>query len=150
MRNTVASLLHAEMYRNKDIYLLTADLGFGLWDKIQQDYPTRFYNMGSAEQLMLGAAVGLTLSNKIAVCYSISPFIIWRPAEWIRNYLIHEHISVKLIGGGRGKDYELDGFTHWESEDIFPDITLRPEVITKEMFHDFLYNNQPQYLNLKR
>ena len=56
MRREFADRLHREMGQNKDIVLLTGDLGYGLWDRIRIDYADRFYNVGSSEQLMLGAS----------------------------------------------------------------------------------------------
>ena len=41
MRKIFAEILHAEMAINPDIYLITGDLGYGLWDKIRDDYPNR-------------------------------------------------------------------------------------------------------------
>ena len=37
--------------------------------------------------------------------------------EFIRNYVDHEKLPVKLIGGGRDKDYGYLGFSHWAEED---------------------------------
>ena len=51
MRKEFASMLHSEMSKNENIILLTGDLGYGLWDKIKIDYPDRFYNTLSAEQI---------------------------------------------------------------------------------------------------
>jgi len=42
MRKDFANLLHIEMSTNPDIYLITGDLGYGLWDKVRDDYPDRF------------------------------------------------------------------------------------------------------------
>ena len=58
MRKQFAEFLHNEMAVNENIYLLTGDLGYGLWDRIKIDYPDRFINFLSSEQLMLGAACG--------------------------------------------------------------------------------------------
>ncbi len=49
MRKDFAELLFQEMAINKDIYLITGDLGYGLWDKIKDTYSDRFYNVGSSE-----------------------------------------------------------------------------------------------------
>ena len=85
MRRHFSELLHKEMSRNKDIILLTGDLGYGLWDKIRLDYSNRFYNVGSSEQLMLGMAAGAAMEGKIPIVYSITPFLLYRPFEFIRN-----------------------------------------------------------------
>lgn len=156
MRKQFAELLHSEMSRNEDIYLLTGDLGYGLWDRIKIDYPDRFINTLSSEQLMLGAACGLAMEGKIPVVYSITPFVIYRPFEWLRNYLDHEKIPVKLVGGGRDKEYGYLGFSHWAEEDIevmnvFKNIDkFKPEELTKKIFKKFILRDNACYLNLKR
>ena len=156
MRKQFAEFLHSEMSQNEDIYVLTGDLGYGLWDKIKIDYPDRFTNFLSSEQLMVGAACGMAMEGKIPVVYSITPFVLYRPFEWIRNYLDHEKIPVKLAGGGRDKDYGYLGFSHWAEEDeqvmsVFKNIQFyKPKEFTKEIGLDLIYNNQPSYLNLSR
>ena len=156
MRKQFAEFLHSEMSQNEDIHVITGDLGYGLWDRIKIDYPDRFTNFLSSEQLMVGAACGMTMEGKIPVVYSITPFVLYRPFEWIRNYLNHESIPVKLVGGGRDKDYGYLGFSHWAEEDtqvmsVFKNIQFyKPKEFTKEVGLDLIYNNQPSYLNLSR
>jgi transketolase len=158
MRRDFAERLHLEMGKNKDIFLLTGDLGYGLWDRIRIDYSDRFYNVGSSEQLMLGMASGLAMEGKIPVVYSITPFLLYRPFEFIRNYVNHEKLAVKLVGGGRDKDYGYLGFSHWAEEDKeimknFKNIkTLHPKE-TSQMMSEFKYITDkvtPVYMNLKR
>ena len=72
MRKLFSELLHKEMSKDRDIVLITGDLGYGLWDRIRIDYSDRFYNVGSAEQLMMGVATGFALEGKIPIVYSIS------------------------------------------------------------------------------
>ena len=156
MRKEFASLLHSAMSENENIILLTGDLGYGLWDKIKIDYPDRFYNTLSAEQLMLGTAVGMAMEGKIPVVYSITPFAIYRPFELIRNYLNYESIPVKIVGGGRDKEYGYLGFSHWAEEDIdilsnFKNLSLfKPKEFNIKIFNNFMFNNQPSYLNLSK
>ena len=98
------------------------------------------------------------MHGKIPICYSITPFLLYRPFELIRNYINHENIPVKLVGSGRGKDYDHDGFTHWAEDDLkildsFPNIQIYvPENIVElnNVFNEFLYNGRPSYLNLTR
>jgi len=156
MRKEFASFLHGEMSYNEKIVLLTGDLGYGLWDQIKIDYPDRFYNVMSSEQLMIGSAVGLAMEGFIPIVYSITPFVIYRPFELLRNYLNHEKIPVKLVGGGRDRDYGYLGFSHWAEEDIKVLSTLKniklfkPKKLEEKICKNFLYNNQPSYLNLSR
>ena len=110
-RREFVNLLINEMNKNEKIFLLTGDLGFGLFDDIRKKFPNRFINVGSCEQLMIGLAVGLSYEGWIPLCYSITPFLLYRPFEFIRNYLNHELANVKLVGGGRDKDYKNLGFS---------------------------------------
>jgi transketolase len=148
------------MMFSPDIWLLTADLGYGLLDNHRDDFPDRYINLGASEQTMVGAAVGLALSGKIAVCYSITTFLLYRPFEWIRNYVNNEKIPVKLIGSGYMNDYAHDGFTHQPSKIelalvsmMFPKIHMyfpsRKEEIP-EVLNQVLYNNEPSFLCLRR
>jgi transketolase len=110
--------------------------------------------MGSCEQLMIGTAVGLAENGYIPVCYSITPFVLFRPYEMIRNYLNHDNINVKLLGTGRDRDY--DGFSHWAEDDIdslkhFKNIKLyKPKELTQDVFNDFMFKCGPSYLNVSR
>ena len=117
MRRQFEALLFEAMKTNQDIFLITGDLGYGLWDRIRDSYPDRFMNVGSSEMAMMGIGVGLALENKIPFVYSITPFVIYRPFEMIRNYLSHDRIAVNIVGGGRDRDYGYLGFSHWAEED---------------------------------
>ena len=158
MRGWFSYELYQQMKKNKDIWLLTGDLGYRMFDSIRDEMPDRFINTGAAEQSMVGIGVGLALEGKIPFIYSITPFLLYRPFEMIRNYVNHEGIPIKLIGGGRDKDYGGDGFSHWSEEDkqvmkLFPNIeSYWPK--TKEeipnMVRLLIENNKPVYLNLRR
>lgn len=159
MRKTFANLLTTFMHNESRAYFMTADLGYKFFDDILRLYPKRAYNTGAAEQLMLGAATGLALDGKhIPICYSITPFLLYRPFEIIRNYINYEKLPVKLIGSGRNKDYIHDGFSHWAEDDcevlkLFPNIHVfhpnSPEELTNS-FESLMYSSDPVYINLKR
>jgi len=158
MRKECMSLLLEEMVNEDSIIVLTADLGFGLLDQIQNSFPERFHNVGAAEQLMIGAGIGLAESRKIPVCYSMSSFLLYRPFEFLRNYVNAENVPVKLIGSGRNMDYSHDGLSHWAHDDelvlaALPNIKIyKPKSIQEleDQFNEFLYNPGPAYLNLTR
>jgi transketolase len=158
MRATFAKHVHAHMAKNEDIYVIVNDLGYKMWDNVRRDYPDRFINVGAAEQTLLGVAVGLALSNKIPIVYSITSFLLYRPFETIRNYINHEKIPVKLIGSGRDRDYMHDGISHWSEEDkalmnIFTNINAHwPEDVNEipQLVSRMIKSNKPWYVNLKR
>lgn len=158
MRRQFADYLYVEMHRNPDIFLLTADLGYKMWDEIRADFPDRFVDVGAAEQLMIGAAVGLAQEGKTVLVYSITPFLLWRGAEWIRNYLNHEGANVKLVGSGRERDYSHDGFSHDATDDCdlmscFRNIECYWPDTIEQMVDDtrkMLSSPGPACLNLRR
>jgi transketolase len=118
MRRLFVDFLLKKMEADPNTILLSGDLGYGLFDPIRSKFPKQFYNFGSSELTMVTAACGMALEGKKVYCYSITPFILWRPFEAIRNYLDKECIPVKLIGGGRDQDYGYLGFSHWGHDDL--------------------------------
>jgi transketolase len=158
MRGWFAYELHKQMMKNEKIWLVTADLGYGMFDKIKRDFPDRFLNTGAAEQAAMGVAVGMTYKGFLPVVYSITPFLLYRPFETIRNYVAKENLPMILVGGGRNKDYAHDGFSHWSEEDkevisLFPAITpFWPEDKSEipDLLEKMINNPKPYYLNLVR
>ena len=157
-RRLFADTIYKKMLVNKNIWVITGDLGYKMWDQIKKKFPERFLNTGAAEQSMLDIAVGLSLEGKIPIVYSITTFLLYRPFETIRNYINHEKIPVKLIGSGRNKDYAHDGFSHWAQEDkkvlnIFKNIQAYWPKTTEEipdLIDKMLSTKKPYYINLTR
>lgn len=158
MRRQFTDLLFKAMSTNNDIYLITGDLGYGLFDKIRETYPERFYNVGSSEMIAMGIAIGLAMEGKIPYVYSITPFVLYRPFEMIRNYVDHERIPVNIIGGGRNEDYGYLGFSHWATDDkrimdSFDNIKVYHPETTDELTDCFelsVTGKVPTYINLKK
>src|SRR5678816_374052 len=117
MRALFAKRLHRHLAETPAARLLTADIGYGVLDAILSQHRQQCVDFGAAEQLMIGAACGMALSGLKPICYSITPFLLYRPFEWIRNFLNHDRIPVKLAAVGRGRDYGDLGFTHWAEDD---------------------------------
>ena len=157
VRKTFVKLLHEEMKKNEKIVLVLGDLGYGHFDKIREEFPDRVLNPGAAEQLMLGMACGLAMEGKIPVCYSMTPFILYRPFEVIRTLIDYEKIPVILAAAGRDKDYASAGWSHWATDDkthlsgfynikkIWPN-----EQELEEQFSEIINTKVPYYVNLKR
>jgi transketolase len=118
MRSTFIRTLVEEAESNKDIMLLTGDLGYSLLEDFQRRFPDRFINMGVAEQNMIGVAAGLALTGKKVFVYSIIPFVTFRCLEQIRNDLCYHDLGVVIVGVGSGVTYGPLGFSHHAIEDI--------------------------------
>lgn len=144
--------------KDKDIYLLTGDLGFSLFEDFAKEFPERFINCGVAEQNMAGMAAGLALEGKKPYIYSIVPFITFRCLEQIRNDICYQNLNVKIIGVGAGFSYGSEDFTHYGIEDIsalrsFPNLMiLSPAdlIETKELVLQSYLKNQPTYIRLDK
>ena len=118
MRHVFVNELIKESKKDKDIYLITADLGFKAFEKFQNEFPERFINLGVAENNMIGVGAGMALKGKKVFVYSILPFIVFRSLEQIRNIICHNNLNVKLVGGGGGFSYSVQGVSHNTSEDL--------------------------------
>src|SRR5574340_1333816 len=118
MRSAFFKTLEEHAGRNEDTFILTADLGFKLFDDIKKRCPGRFYDVGIAEANMIGIAAGLSLCGKDVYCYSIIPFLVMRAYEQIRIDAAYHNSNIKLIGVGGGFTYGLEGFTHFGLEDL--------------------------------
>lgn len=118
MRSSFFRSLEELARTNRDVYFLTADLGFRLFDNIQLSCPGRFYDVGVAEANMTGISAGLSLNNKNVYCYSIIPFLVMRAYEQIRIDVAYHNLNVKFIGVGGGFTYGFEGLTHFGLEDL--------------------------------
>ncbi len=161
IRGWFGRALYFEMQKNPNIVLITADLGYGLFDRHRDDLQDQFYNVGASEQAAVGAGIGLALSGKIPFVYSITTFLLFRAFEWHRNYINHENIPVRLIGSGMDYDYLHDGVTHQPSlhKEIVPLLDILPN-INRYFPHDkehvplqveaMVNYNQPAFMCLRR
>jgi transketolase len=103
---------------DRRIVLLTADLGFTVVEPFAGRHPDRFFNVGVAEQNMLGIATGLAEAGYVPYVYSIATFAALRPYEFIRNGPVHQRLAVRIVGVGGGFDYGSNGPSHHALEDF--------------------------------
>ena len=128
MRKAFIEKLIQIVKKNKNIFLLTGDVGFSLFDEFKESYPDNYLNVGVSESNMIGMAAGLALAGKQVFVYSIIPFITFRCLEQIRNDLCYQRLPVKIIGVGEGLAYGAAGATHHALEDIAV-MSALPEMI---------------------
>jgi len=104
--------------RDERVVLLTGDLGFTVLEPFAERFPDRFFNVGVAEQNMVGVATGLAEAGMVPFTYSIATFASLRPYEFIRNGPALHELPVRLVGVGGGLDYGHNGVSHYALEDV--------------------------------
>lgn len=118
MRNAFLRTLLELAEDDDSIVLLTGDLGFTVLEPFAERHPERFFNVGVAEQNMMGVATGLAACGFTPFVYSIATFASMRPYEFLRNGAVLHELPVRVIGVGGGLDYGTNGVTHHALEDI--------------------------------
>ena len=129
MRDTVVKTLIELGKQDKNIELITGDLGFGVLKSFWETLPDQFVNAGIAEQNMTGVAAGMALEGKKVFTYSIGNFPTLRCLEQIRNDCAYHNANVNIICVGGGYVYGSLGMSHHATEDIailraLPDVTV--------------------------
>src|SRR5437016_10700620 len=102
MRNAFIRGLTSLAEADPAVILLTADLGFKIFDDFAARFPGRFMNAGVAESNMIGVAAGLALGGFKPFVYSIVPFATMRCLEQIRNDVCYNNVAVGIVGVGGG------------------------------------------------
>ena len=118
MRAAFASTLAELAERDERILLLTGDLGYKALEPFSERFPGRFFNVGVAEQNMVGLATGLAECGFFPFVYSIATFASLRAYEFIRNGPVAQNLPVRIVGVGGGFDYGSAGPTHHGLEDV--------------------------------
>lgn len=81
-------------------------------------FPDRMFNVGIAEQNMVGVAAGLANAGLIPFVCAASPFLTGRATEQIKADVAYSRANVKLVGMSPGVSYGELGPTHHSIEDI--------------------------------
>ena len=118
MRRAFVETLVQLSARDESVVLLTGDLGYTVLEPFAERFPDRFFNVGVAEQNMLGLATGLAASGFKPYVYSIATFASMRAYEFLRNGPVLHELPVRVVGVGGGLDYGHNGPTHYALEDV--------------------------------
>jgi transketolase len=129
MRDTFVRTLVQLAKEDKNIELVTGDLGFGVLKPFWEQCPDQFTNAGIAEQNMTSMAAGMALTGKNVFTYSIGNFPTLRCIEQVRNDCAYHHANVKVVCIGGGFVYGSLGMSHQATEDIailraLPDVVV--------------------------
>ena len=94
--------------RDPNVVLLTGDVVQEM-DEFRVRFPDRFFNLGIAEQTMVGVAAGMAAEGARPVVYSVTPFVLERPFEAVKVDVDEMNLPVILVGFS---DYPTHGPTH--------------------------------------
>lgn len=103
--------------KDKRIYLLVCDMGFGVADEFAKKFPDRIFNVGMMEQGTVGIAAGMAMTGLIPVVYSIVNFLAFRAIEQIRNDVVNQGLNVKFIATGVNDYFKFLGESHCCGDD---------------------------------
>lgn len=144
---------------NKEVVVLDADLSSATKTKLfAEKFPERFFNVGIAEQDLMGTAAGLSTFGKIPFASTFAMFAAGRAYDQIRNSICYPNMNVKIGATHAGITVGEDGATHQMLEDIslmkgLPNMTvLSPsdDVQTKWAVEAASKIEGPVYLRLSR
>ena len=145
--------------KRKDIVVLDADLSSATKTNLfAEKFPERFFDIGIAEQDMLGTAAGFATCGKIPFASTFAVFAAGRAYDQIRNSICYPNLNVKICATHYGVNIGEDGATHQMLEDIgmmraLPNMTvLSPsdDTQTKWMIEEICNRKGPAYVRLAR
>lgn len=143
--------------QHTDLIVLEADLKESTQSvQFQEAHPERYFEVGIAEQNMVGIAAGLALAGKIPFAHSFACFIAMRACEQVRTSVAYPHLNVKFIASHGGISAGTAGTTHHSVEDLsimrsIPNMTVLVPGDVEEMkqaVNEALAYNGPVYIRL--
>lgn len=144
---------------NSNVVVLDADLaGATKSDIFKKEFPERFFDIGIAEQDMIGTAAGMATCGKIPFASTFAVFATGRAYDQIRNSVCYPNLNVKICGSHAGVTVGEDGATHQMLEDInimkgLPNMTVfcpSDDVQTKWVVKEASKINGPCYIRTCR
>jgi transketolase len=120
-------------------------------------FPERAFNLGIAEQNMIGVGAGMALTGRIPFVCSFACFVVGR-VETIRISVAYTNANVKIVGTHAGIAIGEDGYSQMGLEDIaclralpnIPIIQPADEAETRQAVAFAVKHDGPLYLRLTR
>ena len=144
---------------NDKIVVLDADLSGATQSKyFKKEFPDRFYNVGIAEENLMGIASGFAYQGFIPFASTFAVFGTGRAFEIVRNQIAYVNLNVKLALTHSGISVGEDGGSHQSIEDIalmraLPNMTIIvpcDSIETEKAVFAASKHNGPVYLRLAR
>ena len=118
MKQAFIEALTKLMEKDEKVIIVTADMGFSVFEDIQKRFPKRFFNTGITEQASISFVAGLSMSGFKVYFYAQAPFISMRCLEQVRLDIAYHHLNVKLVGSNSGFSLNQYGVSHYGLEDV--------------------------------
>lgn len=118
MRDAFFGRLYARAKEDRNIIVVSADMGAPALDNFRLELPNQHVFTGIAEQSAFLVASGLALSGKKPFVYAIAPFVTSRTHEFIKIEMGLMGLPIRVVGVGAGYSYDEAGPTHHTLEDI--------------------------------
>ena len=155
MRNNFINQLVQHARIDSRIMLVTGDLGFGVIEDFQSNFPSQYLNTGITEQSSVSFVAGLAKNGFRPFFYSIANFSTFRALEQIRNDICYMELPVTIVSIGAGFGYGTAGYSHHLIEDFSAMSCLDIDIYTPTMpsnvefcLRAILEINRPAYLRL--
>lgn len=118
MRDQMVEMVTDVMARDERVALLLADITASQFRTTLERYPGRAMNLGIMEQTLIGVAAGYALEGFIPVAHSITPFLVERPYEQLKDDFCYQGLGGNFISIGASYDYSTEGMTHHGPGDV--------------------------------
>jgi len=137
--------------------LLVCDMGFGVLDKLREEFPNQVINCGIMEQATIGIAAGMSMSGLKPIVYSIVNFLAFRSLEQIRNDVVLQDLNVKFIATGVNDYFKFLGPSHCcGSDDIAIMNLIKLKVydpytskkLFRELVDEWMHDSKPGYIRV--
>ena len=158
MRDVFFAGLYEIFRKDKNCVLITADNGAPTLDQFAKEFPKQYYNVGVAEQQMMGMACGMAFEGKKVYTYAIAPFVTIRCYDQNKLDMCAMNLPIVNLGVGAGYAYDIMGPSHHTVEDItvmrvLPNLVIYgpADGVTARALVNITYKDRrPQYIRFDR
>jgi transketolase len=156
MRQQMGLTVNELFEKDERLVVILAEISTGFFEGTS--HPERIINVGIMEQTMTSLAAGMALEGFIPILHSITPFLVERPFEQIKDDFCFQQLGGNFISTGASYDYSTEGMTHHSPGDVqilhsLPGMQIVVPGTASEfdrLFRETYANGSPTYYRLAR
>src|SRR5215471_811506 len=156
MRQQMVKTLEELMAHDERLVVVLAEISYSYFNTHSTQFSERILNVGIMEQTMVSVAAGLAIEGFIPVVHSITPFLVERPFEQLKDDFCYQQLGGNFISTGASYDYSTEGMTHHGPGDVQILHSLQSMQIVvpgapgefDTLFHEAYANGSPTYYRL--